>query len=150
MKAYVFLGLALAVMFFLSNPEFLQRWFPDRYNPLKTGAEDQSIQDLFKPLYELVPKSSHTDLDRAKKHLGRFKEQALAEGTEYTKLMATKAKVIESLNQTTFFLPNDMDRELKIRGYIAYIDKMLQGYMYHLYGTPFDDFGYSSIQDVWK
>ena len=147
---FLFVIISLVALFLLSNRDRVPDWIPDKYLHLaKTEKEDPSVRELLKPLYDIVPPTSHAYIDKAKKKLEKFKEQALTEGTQVTDMMETKGKAVEYLNRTTFFLPNDLDREMKIRGYISHVDKMLQGYMYHLYGAPFDDFGYSSIQDTW-
>lgn len=138
-------------LFFLSNPGRSPKWLSDiAPRTFQRKNADPSVEELYARLYEIVPERQHPDLDKAKALTIQFKQEVLKTESrmDYVQLLNLKAKIMTYLHQSTFFLPNDLDKELEIRAYIQQISQMLQGYLYQLFGTPFDDFGYSSMQDV--
>lgn len=154
MHAAIQVALVGLFLFFLSNPGRSPKWIskvaPGALQGGKSSNSDPSIEELYARLYEIVPERQHPDLDKAKALTIQFKQEVLKTESrlDYVQLLNLKAKIMTYLHQSTFFLPNDLDKELEIRAYIQRISQMLQGYLYQLFGTPFDDFGYSSMQDV--
>jgi len=138
------------VLFFLSNPGRSDRLLQKVSPAFQRIGSDASVDELYVKLYEIVPARQHPDLDKAKALTIRFKQEVLKTENrmDYIQLLNLKSKIMTYLHQSTFFLPNDLNKELEIRAYIQRISQMLQGYMYQLFGTPFDDFGYSSMSDL--
>lgn len=151
MHAVIQVAIVGAILFFLANPKrsepLLEKIAPSFRSSYRS---DPSIDELYNQLFEMIPKRHHEELEKAKKYTIQFKQEVLKkEGQiDYVKLLNLKSKIMTYLHQCTFFLPNDLNNELQIRAYIQKISLMLQGYLYQLFGTPFDDFGYTSMQDV--
>lgn len=149
MNSILIVILLFTAAFILSNPgrsnELVSKIAPS----LVRSSSDPGIDELYSPIYELVPAKNHPEINRAKELTVQFKAECLLDSQQldYVRLTALKSKIVAYLQRATFFLPNDLQKELELRGYIQKISLMLQQHLYQLFGMPFDSFGYTSMQD---
>jgi hypothetical protein len=149
MNSILIVVILFAAAFILSNPDRSKELVSKVAPILVRSSSDSGIDELYRPLYELVPAKNHPEINKAKELTVQFKAECLLDPQQldYVRLSALKSRIVAYLQRATFFLPNDLQKELELRGYIQKISMMLQQHLYQLFGMPFDTFGYSSMQD---
>lgn len=139
--------LVLATLFALSNPALTK----ERLGKILPKGRQPAVDDTLEGMGDLVPERNRPHIAEANKALSRFKAELAAgrEKASFERLQRLKGRVMNQLYKATFFLPNDMDKEMKLRGKISHVENIMQSQLYYLFGQPFDTFSYTPYNEIY-